>query len=243
MYEIQEEPQMKKLVILLAALLILSVSLIACASPNDDEEETSKTPNEIVDSTGEDETTGGEETSTDDNQGTDEPEKTYTFTALEESVNVYALTNLNLREQPSFADSVAKKSVPTGTALIKIAESNETSIDSNDNEYKWFKVKYEDQEYYVKSTLVTSIEDPDDGFVEVTKTLYAKGSLKVRVVPSMENEAAGYINAGDAVKIIAENTATGWYKIEFEGKYTPKGEYYVTANAEYWSETPIEAEG
>ena len=240
---------MKKIAILLAVLLALSVCLIACKKNQEEDDETpSKKPAEVTtvddeNNTTEDNTTDNEEVTTAGNQtGNTDVEKTYTFTDLEAPVNVYALKAINLREEPSFADDVAKKSVDTGTELVKIAESNETDVDSNDVEYKWFKVKYEDKEYYVKSTLVTSLEDPDEGFVEVEKTLYAKGTLKVRPVPSMENEEVGYVNLGEEVKIIAENTESGWFKIVFESKYTPKGEYYVVSDAKWWSTTPIETD-
>ena len=230
---------MKKLAILLAALLILSACLVACNN-KEEEPDGGKSPSEVVtDENGNTVTTDGT------TAGTQTPveEKTYTFTDLEQPVSVYALTALNLREQPSFADGVAKKSVNAKTELLKIAESNESSIDSSNLEYKWFKVEYEGKVYYVKSTLVTTIGNPGEGFVEVSKTLYAKGSLKVRAVPSLENAAVGYINEGDAVTIIAENTESGWYKIIFEGKYTPSGEYYVVNTAKWWSETPITAQG
>ena len=135
-------------------------------------------------------------------------------------------------------------SVNDGTELVKIAESNESAIDSEGNEYKWFKVKYDDAEWYVKSTLVTSMSNPDDGFTAVTKTLYLNTkSLSIRLYPNTENPAVGYLYKGDAVKIIAENTESGWYKIDFEGStYTPAGEYYVVSDAKYFSEKPVQAE-
>lgn len=228
---------MKKIALLLAVLLVLSVSLIACSNKNEEEDGGSnKKPNEVTDNNGQSGTSNGDGTTT------DEEEKTYTFVELEQTVKVYALTALNLRERPSFAADVAKKAVPTGTELVKIAESNETSIDSNEKEYKWFKVTYEEKEYYVKSTLVTSIGTPGEGFTETTKTLYAKGNLKVRSVPDLDTEAVGYINQGDAIKIVGVNEEDGWYQIEFEGKYTPKGVYYVVSDAKWWSETPIETD-
>ena len=235
---------MKKIALLLAVLLMLSVCLIACNKTDDtnDDDTSTKDPAEVTTDNGEENVTGGEEVTTDPNQNNNtDVEKEFTFTDLETPVSVYALKAINVRELPSFADDVAKKSVVKGTELVKIAESNETDVDSNNIEYKWFKVQYEEKEYYVKSTLVTSLGNPDEGFVEVEKTLYAKGSLKVRLVPSMENEEVGYISTGAAIKIIAENTESGWYKIEFEGQYTEKGEYYVVADAKWWSETPIEA--
>ncbi len=230
---------MKKIALLLAVLLILSVSLIACNKNKEEDNGGNKTPNEV-----EDGTNNGEGTTT--LPGTtntpDEPEKDYTFVELEQTVKVYALTALNLRERPSFAADVAKKSVPAGTELVKIAESNESSIDSNEKEYKWFKVTYEEKEYYVKSTLVTTIGDPGEGFSAIEKSLYAKGNLKVRSVPDLDTEAVGYINQGDAIKIVGVNEKTGWYQIEFESKYTPKGVYYVVSDAKWWSETPVETD-
>ncbi len=224
---------MKKIALILAALLIFSVVLVACNNGTEEDETTGKKNPPVVENPTDDtdDTTGG---------NTEPEDPTYTFTELETPITVFAIKDLNLRETPSFAASVAKKSVPTGTELVKIAESNESAIDSNDVEYKWFKVTFEEKEWYVKSTLVTAITDPDHGFTEVTKTLYAKGSLKVRLVPTTENEAVGYISVGDEIKVIAENTESGWYKIEFEGKYTPKGEYYITNDSQYFSETPIE---
>ena len=223
---------MKKRALILAVLLVFSVVLVACNNGVEEDDTTGKKNPPVVEDPTNDtnDTTGG---------NTEPEDPTYTFTELETPITVFAIKDINLRETPSFAASVAKMSVPTGTELVKIAESNESAIDSNDVEYKWFKVTYDNKEWYVKSTLVTAVTNPDEGFVEVTKTLYAKGSLKVRLVPTTENEAVGYINKGDEIKVIAENTEAGWYKIEFEGKYTPKGEYYITNDAKYFSETPI----
>ena len=230
---------MKKIALLLAVLLILSVSLIACNKNKEEDNDGNKTPNEL-----EDVTNNGEGTtpSTGNNPVTEEPEKDYTFVELEQNVKIYALTALNLRERPSFAADVAKKSVPAGTELVKIAESNESSIDSEDKEYKWFKVTYEEKEYYVKSIILTTIGNPGEGFTEISKTVYAKGSLKVRAVPDLDTDAVGYIALGDAVKIVGVNEEKGWYQIEFEAKYTPKGVYYVVSDAKWWSDTPVETD-
>ena len=226
---------MKKLAFLLAALLILSTCLVACAK-DDEADEGANTPAEVVtDENGN--VVAPESTSA---TTTAPVEKTFTFTDLEQPISVFAITALNLRAEPSFNDTVSKKAVNTGTELLKVAESTDFAVDSNNIQYKWFKVEYDGQVYYVKSTLVTAISNPDEGFVEVSKTLYATGSLKVRAVPSTENDAVGYINAGDAISIVAENTETGWYKIVFEGKYTPNGEYYVVNTAKYWSEKPAQ---
>ena len=225
----------------MAVLMLISAMLVSCSKKNqeDDEDETrdpSIVHDETTSETDTEDVTGEGETGTD----TYVEPTIFTFTACDEKT-IYTVGSVNIRKEASFSNSVEKKSVVDHTALVKIAESNETAIDSEGNEYKWFKVKYEDSEWYVKSTLTTSLDNPDEGFTAVTKTLYLNTqSLSVRQFPNTENAAVGYLNKGDTVKVIAENTESGWYKIEFEGKYTPKGEYYIVSDAKYFSEKPVE---
>ena len=233
---------MKKIALLLAVLMMMSAMLVACSQNNNKNTDETKDPAIVEDETGSvanTDTTANEEKTT---EAVTNP-TTFTFTNCAES-NVYTIGSVNIRKQASFDAGVSKKSVNDGTELVKIAESNESAIDSEGNEYKWFKVKYEDAEWYVKSTLVTSMSNPDDGFAEVAKTLYLNTkSLSIRLYPNTENPAVGYLYKGDAVKIIGENTESGWYKIEFEGStYTPAGQYYIVNDAKYFSETPVEAE-
>ena len=238
---------MKKIALLLAVLMMMSAMLVACSknNENDDTDET-KNPTIVEDETGSDTTTDTaavEETTEEATTEAVTNPVTFTFTACEETT-IYTVGNVNLRKQPTFDTNEGMKSVTDHTALVKIAESNESAIDSEKNEYKWFKVKYEDAEWYVKSTLTSSVDNPDEGFTPVEKTLYVKtDSINVRLFPNMENPAIGYLYKGDSVKIIAENTESGWYKIAFAGStYTPAGEYYIVNDAKYFSETPIETE-
>lgn len=235
---------MKKLALFLAVLMLISAMFVACSKKNKDVDDDVKKPS-VENETKTDETTG--ETTTD---GTGEDETTgeytpatFTFSNCDET-EVYAVGSVNIRKQPSFASDVEKKAVVDKTALVKIAVSNETATDSENNEYKWFKVRYEDQEWYVKSTLVTSIIDADAGFTPVEKTLYLNTkSLSIRQFPTTENPAVGYLYKGNTVKVIAENVESGWYKIQFEGStYTPAGEYYIVSDANYFSEKPVEAD-
>lgn len=223
----------------------MSAMLVACSKKNnvDDDDDETKDPAIVDDETTDDE--NGSENSTEDeteDETDDYIEPTsFTFTECEE-VTVYTTAIVNIRKEASFANSVEKKSVVEGTALVKIAESNETAKDSDGYDYKWFKVKYEDAEWYVKSTLTTTMENPDDGFVEVQKTLYLNTQgLSVRQFPNTENNPVAYLSFGEEIKVIAENTESGWYKISYEGKYV-KGEFYITSEAKYFSETPVEAE-
>ena len=238
---------MKKLALLLAVLMIMSAMLVACSKKNkdDDIEDDNKTKDPtIVDGETTDDENGSEDGTEDgtekETDGYIEP-TSFTFTECEEKT-IYATTIINIRKEASFANSVEKKSVVEGTALIKIAESNETAKDSDGYDYKWFKVRYEDAEWCVKSTLTTTVENPDDGFVAVEKTLYLNtNGLSVRQFPNTENNPVAYLSMGEEIKVIAENTESGWYKISYDGKYV-KGEFYIVSDAKYFSETPVSTE-
>ena len=233
---------MKKIALILAALLVFSFVFVACNNDEGDNNSDKKNPPVIDDGT-----TDGEENTTTNDGGNQDEEKTYTFTRLETPETVYAFVNVNLREAPSFAATVATKSVPTGTALTKVGESNESDKDSQGDEYKWFIVTFEEKEYYVKSTLITTLADPEAGFVAIEKTLYINTeSLKVRSIPSWESLSTAdliieYLSKGKEIKIVAENTTDGWYKIELKAatETTPAKYGYVSSNAKWFSDKPI----
>lgn len=231
---------MKKLAIILAALILSSSMLIACSKKDntkEDETTTKGTPSQVEESTNideADETTDGTSEDTTDNSVVPE---NWTFTDVEET-KIYTVGSVNLRKEPSFAEGVGKQSVADHTELTKIAESNEKGVDADGVEYKFYKVKYGDKEWFVKSILTTSLADPDEGFTAVSKTLYFKAQgLTVRQFPNTENPPAAYLSHGEKINVIAEKE--GWYKISYEGKYV-KGEFYVSSDPQYWSETPIE---
>lgn len=233
---------MKKIALLLAVLMIMSAMLVSCSKKNkggEEDDNKTKDPTIVDGETSGETTEAGSEETTKGEEDTYVESTSFTFTACEEKT-IYSTTIVNIRKEASFASSVEKKSVPEGTALIKIAESNETAKDSDGYDYKWYKVKYEDAEWFVKSTLTTTVEDPDNGFVAVEKTLYLNTQgLSVRQFPNTENNPVAYLSMGEEIKVIAENTELGWYKISYDGKYV-KGEFYITSEAKYFSETPVE---
>ena len=105
----------------------------------------------------------------------------------------------------------AKGSIPHGTELRRIGISDDASN-------YWSKVIYDEQEYFVASKFLTTISDPDEGFVAVDKTVVVNdktGSLNIRNIPAMEGIILGWAIAGEEIHVVAENTETGWYKIEF----------------------------
>jgi len=89
----------------------------------------------------------------------------------------------------------------------------------------WSKVEYNGAAYYIASSLLTTDDLGEKTFTSCDKTLYVKsGSVNVRFYASAEDfsEILGTRQAGDAIKVIAENGT--WSKIEWtEGANTKKG--------------------
>ena len=52
--------------------------------------------------------------------------------------------------------------------------------------------------------------------------------------PETTGRVVGYYNKGDEVKVIAENTTTGWYKVEFTDYGGTKTFGYVASDAKYY---------
>ena len=127
------------------------------------------------------------------------------------------------------AEYEAKGSVPHGTELKRIGLST-------DEANYWSKVTYDGETYYVASKFLTDIKDPDAGFVAVDKIVVVNdetGSLNIRNLPTFNGSAIiGWALAGEETKVIAENTETGWYKIEFVAYGGEKMTGYIKSGAD-----------
>ncbi len=233
---------MNKKIIAIITALLLAASLASCANDTPDEEST--TDNNIIipgtsdstDGTDETESTETEDTSDTDESETQEPAE-IVFVDKKDTVYVLAQNQAaNLRTAPSLDSSTVHKSVPNGTALERIAVSEDGG---------WSRVVYEEVECYIRSSLLTTLEDPDAGFVPVSKTLTLKSSLFVRMAPynagEPQTEAVDTLYAGDVVTVVAENTVSGWYKVTFDGTYATEG--YIVNNPKYFVETSEEESG
>lgn len=166
----------------------------------------------------------------------------YSYTACNETVYVSS-SAATLRS----AEYEACGSVAQGTALVR------TGI-SNDEAGYWSRVTYEGETYYVASKLLTDIADPNEGFVEVSKTVVVNettGSLNIRTLPTTNgSEIIGYAIAGTEITVIAENTTTGWYKVQFvayggetmTGYMASDAKYFEGAEEESSSESSSESE-
>lgn len=228
----------RKLLAILAALLV-AASLCAC---NNNEEE--PTDNGKINVNDETDTKADETDDESDEIGSEigtgsteigDPGE-YSYTECNEVVYINNPASAVTLRSETYED---KGSVPHGTQLTRIGLSK-------DEANYWSKVKYNDEEYYVASKFLTTIDanNPDEGFVEGEKTVVVNdktGSLNIRNVPSMESTVIGHAIAGADIKVIAENTETGWYKVEFVDATGETSVGYIASNPEYFVKPETEA--
>lgn len=162
----------------------------------------------------------------------------YTYTTCNETVYVYK-SAVNLRTE----NYDPKGELKIGTQLTR------TGISTDADKY-WSRVEYNGETLYVASKYLTDINeaDVDAGFVACDKTVDLKegNTLNIRSLPSTQSEIRGDVatNVGriTGIKVIAENTTTGWYKIEYadvkDGNAVKTG--YISSTAKYYAtaETP-----
>ena len=211
----------RRLLAIISALLI-SASLCACSGGK--EEETTGNKIEVP---SREETSSNTETNEQGSQinppVADKAPGELEYTAKDGKVYILHENGaVNLRN----ADGTVFKSFDNGTEFERIAVSKDG---------EWTKVKYEDKEYYVVTNCVTDLADLDEGFAKVEKTLKLKtDALSIRMSPETTGRVVGYYDKGDEVKVIAENTTIGWYKVEFTayGGATAIGS--VASDAKYY---------
>lgn len=227
----------RKLLAILAALL-LTVSLCACG---DKEEETTDGGINIGgteveasgDETDEDDTDNDTEDADESEDETQAPEAgkpgEYEYTTLETPETVYVHSDtgaVNLRD----ADYNQLGSIKNGVSLERIGVS--TDADGH-----WSKVVYKGETCYIASKYLTTIADPDEGFVACDKTVYlTEGtvSMNVRDLPSVdEGKIIGTVYKDEPIKVIAVNTVDGWYKVEIKNNDGNTITGYVAANPKY----------
>ena len=212
----------KIIAIIVAVALVFVVALVATlVACNDNEQNPEESGSQVeLPSGSESESGSGGSSSTIGDPGE------YTYTACNETVYVSS-SAATLRT----AEYEAKGSVKQGTALTR------TGI-SNDADGYWSKVTYEGETYYVASKLLTDIADPNEGFVEVSKTVVVNektGSLNIRSLPTTKgSEIIGYAEAGVEITVIAENTTTGWYKVQFVAYSGETMTGYIASDAKYF---------
>lgn len=227
---------MTRKIIAIFAALLLSVSLVACNNEEKTEETTTGTKIEVP--TTNDETTADkteteetedktEETSEPNNSGAKDPGE-YTYSDCNDTLYVYIVGGGDLTIRTAEYEYLG--TLKHGDKVTRIGLS-----DDEDN--YWSKITVGDKVGYVATKYLTNINVlAPAGFDDVTKTVNIEpltGSLKVRDIPSMNSDILGYVTSEEPVKVIGENTAIGWYKVEIvvEGK-TVIG--YIANNPEYF---------
>lgn len=236
----------KILAIILAALMVAALAACNNKKPNETNNDgkiditteaptTGATDNTTEPETNKPDETGGE-VDTNAPTTTGDP-KDYEYTT-EKNGTVY-VNNPGSAVTLRSADYVAMGSVDHGTELQRIGISN-------DAENYWSKVIYNAKEYYVATKFLTTVKNPDEGFVEVSKIVKINektGSMNVRNLPSMEGTVIGHVSCNKDVTVIAENTTTGWYKIEFVNTEKQKVTGYIASNKEYFVADKTETTG
>ena len=211
----------RRLLAIISALLI-TASLCACSGGKEEE-----TTGNNIEVPSREETSSNTETNEQGSQinppVADKAPGELEYTAKDGKVYILHENGaVNLRN----ADGTVFKSFDNGTEFERIAVSKDG---------EWTKVKYEDKEYYVVTNCVTDLADLDEGFAKVEKTLKLKtAALSIRMSPETTGRVVGYYNEGDDVKVIAENTTIGWYKVEFTAYGGATAIGYVASDAKYY---------
>ena len=217
----------KKIIVIFTALL-LTASFCACSGGkgNGETTATSGTVNIETESGANNESQNGTGSTNQDATAANPGEYSYT----ECNDTVYVKSPVTLRT----ADYEAKGSVAADTELKRVG------ISKSDDEFDgyWSKVIYEEETYYVASKYVTTMKNPDEGFVEVTKTVRLGEStqyLNVRDLPDMSGAKIGDVKNGQDIKVVAENTTAGWYKVEFTDNNGETAVGYIASDAKYFA--------
>ena len=204
---------MIKKILALVLVLLMSVALFACNDAGEEEATSDSKINVGEESVAEGET-GAEVVTGPVNPEIGDPNE-YSYSECNETVYV---NNPGSAVTLRTATYEAKGSIAHGTELQRIGLSTDAGN-------YWSKVIYNEETYYVATKFLTTynINNIDEGFVAVDKIVVVNdetGSLNIRNIPTFEGSAViGWAVAGEQTKVVAENTTTGWYKIEF----TPYG--------------------
>ncbi len=226
----------KTLAAILALLMITSVALVACQKKDDSPSSDDSGDDDIFVQDSNVDTSNNTGDNTDDNTDDNNDDSNIDNTVVSKfeavSKTVYAVTKINLRNEPSAAASAVAASVGVSTALTVVAQNNE-----------WYQITYNGETMYVNRDYVSSrLEETqfspiseDDALKTLTLVTNEDGSsptVFLRTAPSFhENEKGPSIDnvkvtSDKPLQIIEKNAIGTWYKVEFEGK-----NYYLAINS------------
>ncbi len=226
---------MSRRILAIVSALLIAASLCACGN-KDKNGETETTPITVPNGGNNNGTSGeyGSEVGTGSTAIGDPGEYTY----IECNQTVY-VNNPDSAVTLRSETYEAKGSIAHGTELLRIGLSN-------DGASYWSKVVYDGETYYVASKFLTTISNPDEGFVAVDKTVVVNdktGSLNIRNIPDIDGSiVVGWAIAGVEIKVVAENTETGWYKVEFTPYGSTEKAYgYIKSGKDNFVQSPSES--
>ena len=210
----------KKLIVIIsaAALLVviaLVVGLAACNGNNNNENESGSDPEiNIPDESGESDDSNSDEGESNENTAPDPGELEYN-----DADGFVFVMNVNASEIPVRSGNFE------WLGTVKVGEKLERLGVSTDE--RWTKIKYNNDVAYVATRNLTTYDKDSNGFVAVDKEIVLTQNMNIRTSPQVPNgtkndaessvNVIGQLEKGTTVKVIAEDTNIGWYKIE----YTP----------------------
>ena len=157
-----------------------------------------------------------------------------TFNPVDYVVYV-TVAQCNLRDYPSTEEGMSN--------IVYIAMNAEELVAIGlSADGKWYKVLYTEKESnkevtcYVSASVVSKSK-VDEGFTDVTKTVYVTAEqLNIRTAPTADDASTIIAAAvkGTALQVVGVNAAGTWYKIRYTVDGT-EGFYYISAK--YTSET------
>ena len=157
-----------------------------------------------------------------------------TFNPVDYVVYV-TVAQCNLRDYPSTEEGMSN--------IVYIALNAEELVAIGlSTDGKWYKVLYTEKETakqvtcYVSASVVSKSR-VDEGFTDVTKTVYVTAEqLNIRTAPTADDASTIIAAAvkGTALQVVGVNAAGTWYKIRYTVDGT-EGFYYISAK--YTSET------
>ena len=154
-------------------------------------------------------------------EGTTAPEETTAapadnsaFTDVDETV--YARENVKIRKTPD-ANGEEAGTLAGGQSIHRTGY--------NDN---WSRVEYNGETCYIAAgyLTMTAPSSSNDGFTEVSETVYAKESVRIRKSPEANAEVVGTLLEGESLKRTGYNDS--WSRVIYEGETCYIGAGYLT---------------
>ena len=215
----------KKLIAIISAVAIIVViaiiaTCVACNNNNNNnEEETTTDP--IVDIPG-DESDESNDESGDENEGSNTGSNPEDLTYTDADGFVFVIN-------PYSSEIPVRAGNNDWLGAVKVGEKFERLGVSSDE--RWTKIKYNDEVAYIATRNLTTYDKDNNNFVAVEKEITLTSAVTVRTSPQVPGgakdadekaiNAVAWLKAGDVIKVIAEDTELGWYKIEYTPATTP----------------------